>query len=545
MINSKIAFLGITFCLLSLTLMAQDRFAIQYKYKPQTSFQLDSPLDFVTEETLKRRVREQVSLDSLDLPVSEKYIEIIEPLVDKIQYHTKWLNSSIVVASEAQIEEIKTLPFVENVELVGRGFYDYGQSARKEAFKIPIKIRLKSKNDKAYIFQNELLGIPEMHEEGFTGEGVTIAVFDGGFQNADRIDALKHLFDNDRIIATQDFVIPGSDEVYRTDTHGTGSLSLIAAFDPNSLVAGAYNANYILCITEDISSEYRIEEYNWVRAAEFADSLGVDIINSSLGYNIFNESSMNYTKEELDGKTAVITRGANIAAEKGIMVVSSAGNEGNGSWKSITAPADAYGILSVGSVTNSLQKSNFSSIGPTSDGRIKPEVSALGSSVTLWRNNSAIGTASGTSFSAPQVAALAAGLWEAKPELTKNELLDLILTTSSQAEEPDNDLGYGIPNFTRAYFGIVTEVEREIEEAKLNIFPNPSDGNELYINYGRLNECEFSLYDINGKLLSTASLNRNSYDQPYSVSVGDLRAGMYIIQVRESNRPQRIKFVKK
>ncbi|MBS9524591.1 S8 family serine peptidase [Litoribacter ruber] len=545
MINKRIAFLALGFSLLSLTLEAQDRFAIKYKYKPQSAFELDSPLDFLTEGTLQRRAREKVSLDSLDLPVSPAYIETITPLVEKVHYHTKWLNASIVVASEEQVEEVKALPFVEDVELVGRGFYDYGQTARKEALKIPIKIRLKSKSDKAYMFQNELLGIPEMHEEGYTGEGVTIAVFDGGFQNADRIDALRHLFDNGRITATRDFVIPGSDEVFRTDTHGTGSLSLIAAFDPNSLVAGAYNANYILAITEDVSSEYRIEEYNWVRAAEYADSLGVDIINSSLGYNLFNESSMNYSKEDLDGKTAVITRGANIAAEKGILIVSSAGNEGNGSWKTITAPSDANGILSVGAVTNNLQKSNFSSIGPTADGRTKPEVTALGSSVTLWRNNSSIGTASGTSFSAPQVAALAAGLWEAKPELSKAELLELILSTSSQADEPDNNLGYGIPNFTRAYFGVVTEVEKEIEEAKLNIFPNPTDGNELFINYGRLNECEFSLYDLNGKLLSSANLNRNSFEQPYSISVGDLRAGMYIIQVRESNKPERIKFVKK
>jgi serine protease AprX len=532
-------------CLAGSTSFAQDRFAVIYKYKPQANFTLDNPQEFLTEKAILRRDREQIGVDSLDLPVSERYAEEIAGKVEKIQYHSKWMNASIVVASEEQIDEIKGLDFVEKVELVGRGFYDYSQSAKKESLRIPLRIRLRSKNDKAYMFQNELLGIPEMHQEGFTGEGVTIAVFDGGFQNADNISALKHLFDNDRIIATKDFVLPGSDEVFRTDTHGTGSLSLIASNDSNSLVGGAFNANYILCITEDVGSEYRIEEYNWVRAAEFADSLGVDIINSSLGYNLFNDAEMNYGKQDLDGETAIITRGAAKAAEKGILVVSSAGNEGSGSWKTITAPADAKGILSVGAVTNSLHRSNFSSIGPTADGRIKPEVTALGSGVSLWRNNTAIGSASGTSFSAPQVAALAAGLWEAKPELTKDELLDLIVTTSSNALEPDNEFGYGIPNFSRAYFGIVTEIEREIQEVKLKVFPNPLDGKELFINYGSKNQCEFSLFDLNGTLLAQSTLNRNSWESPYAVEVGQLGKGMYIIQVRESNKPERVKFVKK
>jgi len=444
--------------------LAQDRYAVQYKYKPQDSYSLEAPEEFFSKKAIDRRIKEKTAFDSTDLPISEKYISQIREQVEQVQYHSKWLNTSVVIATEEQIAEIKNLPFIANTELVARGFYDSGHSAKKESKPFPFRISFKKNPESAYGFQNELLGIPAMHREGYTGKGITIAVFDGGFQYADKIPALKHLFDNDRIVGTKDFVLPNSDNVFRSDTHGTGSLSLMGANDELSLIAGAYNANFILCITEDVRSEYRVEEYNWVRAAEYADSLGVDIINSSLGYNVFNDPDMNYKKEDLDGKTAIITQGAVLAAKKGILVVTSAGNEGTGNWKTITAPADADGILTVGAINNNLSKSNFSSVGPTADGRIKPEVTTLGSSVSLWRTPTGVGTASGTSFSAPQVAAMAAGLWEARPDLTRKQLLHLILSTASQANEPDNDFGYGIPNFSSAYFGIQTEIEEEIEE---------------------------------------------------------------------------------
>lgn len=442
--------------------LAQDRYSIIYKYKPQDSYSLEQPQAFFTEKAIDRRIKEKMAFDSTDLPVSEKYIRQIQKEVEQVQYHSKWLNSSIVVATEEQVADIQELPFVEKVELVARGFYDDGHSAKKESLKIPLRFNFKKKAERAYEFQNELLGIPAMHREGYTGKGITIAVFDGGFQNADKIPALAHLFENDKIIATRDFVIPGSNDVYRSDTHGTGSLSLIAANDEVSLVSGAYNANIILCITEDVRSEYRVEEYNWVRAAEFADSLGVDIINSSLGYNVFNDPGMNYQKEDLNGNTAIITKGAAMAANKGILVVTSAGNEGTGAWKTITAPADADGILTVGAITNNFSKSSFSSVGPTADGRIKPEVTTLGTSVSLWRSPTGVGTASGTSFSAPQIAALSAGIWEAIPHLTRKQLLELIIKTASQADEPDNDFGYGIPNFSSALYG--NEIEIAVEE---------------------------------------------------------------------------------
>lgn len=435
-------------------LKGQDRYAVHYRFKPTTAYSLDRPEELVGEKALLRRGRENIALDSTDLPVSARYASLIENEVQKIFYHSKWLNASVVLADETDIEKIKSFPFVENVVYVGRGGQQVDGNEGTKSYSAPTKTPgIQAKTSATFDFQNHILGIPEMHEDGFRGEGVTIAVFDAGFRNTDEIIGLQHLFNENRLLATRDFVRDGPSTVFRTDTHGTGALSLLASYDPSQLVGGAYAANYILCITEDVDSEFRIEEYNWVRAAEFSDSLGVQIINSSLGYNYFDDPEMNYEKEDLDGNTAIISRGAAMAANKGILVVSSSGNEGNISWQTITVPADAKGILAVGAINNQFAKAGFSSVGPSSDGRIKPELVAFGSGVTLWRRIEGTSVSSGTSFSAPQVAALAAGLWQANPDFTRSELTEMLLQSGSQAHKPDIELGYGVPNYFRAMYG--------------------------------------------------------------------------------------------
>jgi hypothetical protein len=269
------------FFIVSSQICAQDRYAVHYKYKPTTDYSLEHPGDFLVDKALDRRGREQIAVDSTDLPVSDQYIEQISEFVDRFIFHSKWLNASVVTADEAAISKIEGMPFVEKVELVARGGVSHMENSKKEIGEAYMRIKSKIfKKTKTYEFQNDILGIPEMHAEGYNGEGLRIAVFDAGFLNADHISGMEHLFENGQIIATRDFVIPDSDNVFRTDTHGTGSLSLLASNDSQKLIGGAYAAEYILCITEDVKSEYRIEEYNWVRAAEFADSLGVDIINS-------------------------------------------------------------------------------------------------------------------------------------------------------------------------------------------------------------------------------------------------------------------------
>jgi hypothetical protein len=319
----------------------------------------------------------------------------------------------------------------------------------------------------------------------------------------------------------------------------------MAAYDPENLVAGAYGAGYILCITEDTDSEYKIEEYNWVRAAEFADSLGVDVINSSLGYNIFDDPEMNYTKADMDGTTAIITKGANMAAAKGILVVSSAGNEGNISWETITAPADAKGIIAVGAINNNFNRAGFSSIGPTSDGRIKPELMAFGTGVTLWRRPEKPSTSSGTSFSSPQIAALAAGLIQANPEWTNVELRERLLLSGSQYNDPDSELGYGVPDFTRAMFGIVTMWENPEREIATKIYPNPLEKGQLLIEFGREVNCSMKLYSSSGKLIRTHHLTREAINFPYHVNMELLNPGIYMIELQDNSGAAKVKLWKK
>ncbi|MCU0402599.1 MAG: S8 family serine peptidase, partial [Algoriphagus sp.] len=325
----------------------------------------------MTQKALDRRTRENLQADSLDLPVSEKYLAQVLPLTRDLLYTSKWLNAAIVVTDEAKAKTIQGLPFVDRVEMVAKGFL-LRPGARLMPGDSPIvfdstkihpkwQLRESAVQSNAYDFQNQLIGIDKMHQAGFTGKGVTVAVFDAGFPGMKTASSFVHLFSKNQIVGQKDFVRPWRTEVFNEHPHGVNVASLIASNEQAKLVAGAYDANFIFAITEEVATEYRVEEFNWVRAAEYSDSLGVDVINSSLGYIDFDDPATTYTKQQLDGKTTYITRGATIASKKGILVVNSVGNYGTAGVSSLIAPADAEGIISVGSVTNTSTVSGFSS----------------------------------------------------------------------------------------------------------------------------------------------------------------------------------------
>jgi subtilisin family serine protease len=532
-------------------LLAQDRYAVFFKYKPQPSFSLNRPTEFLTQKALARRGREGVKADSLDLPVAKKYEDQVLEISNYILYSSKWFNATIAVTNAAGAIEMASLPFVEKVELVARGFIPSpnARAGKRISASVIQKLcppgeeaqRTLAPQENAYDFQNELIGIDQMLEEGYSGKGITIAVFDAGFPGADSSAALTHLETNKQILAKRDFVRPWNTNVYTDHQHGTNVLSLIASKNPTILLAGAPDADYILVMTEEMASEYRVEEYNWVRGAEFADSLGVDIISSSVGYWDFDDVSMNYTVADLDGETATITKGATIAASKGILVINSSGNYGSRGVSTLVAPADARGILAIGSVNKDLSVSGFSSRGPTGDGRVKPDLATFGNGVSLVRSNGNVGFASGTSFSAPQITALAAGLWQAKPEWTKDRLIENLLASGSQADKPDNLIGFGIPNFRGALYGEILSVEEHQEEILWKVFPNPLVSDQLQILFGTALSSEFRLLDLNGRTLISAELIRSSTKEPYQIRLEGVKPGLYVIQIQDGNQIKRAK----
>ncbi|WP_373522629.1 S8 family serine peptidase [Aquiflexum sp.] len=546
MVNCNKYFLVLLFLVCSGSVLGQNRYAVHFKFKPQDSYSFNSPEEFLTGKSLERRLKQLISLDSLDFPVSQKYLEAISPSVDIILYNSHWLNASIVTANPEKIPDLESFPFVEKVVLVAPGSFSQARLDSRNKGGLNVNFNISSKkNSSPYDFQNQVLGIPQMHDAGFKGKGITIAVFDAGFPGVNQIPAFSHLFDNQQIVGTRDFVHIGNDDVFSKNQHGTNVLSLIAANDEELLVSGAPESNFILCITEDVPTEYRIEEYNWVKAAEYADSLGVDIINSSLGYWDFDDPAMNYTTNDLDGETAVISIGASIAANKGILVVTSAGNYGTRGVSSLTAPADARGILAIGAVKSDLTRASFSSMGPTADGRIKPDVSAFGEQVFVVRFNGIVSRGNGTSFSGPQVAALAAGLWQGRPEWTKDELLENLIKSAHQAKEPDNLLGFGIPDFYKAFYGEILDIVTVDKEGNWKVYPNPLKGTDLFISFGANLKGEFSLIDMQGKIVKKETLIRTNLQVPFEVNLPEMRNGVYFVQMQSGKEIQKTKLMKR
>jgi len=398
--------------------------------------------------------------------------------------------------------------------------------------------------EEASAFQNMMLGLDALHSMGNNGQGISIAVMDGGFIGVNSISFFNHLYMNAQVLETLDFVTGGSD-VYKYTDHGTRVLGLMAAYEPDSYVGGAPGAGYHLYVTEDDcgTCEHRVEEYNWVFAAEKADSAGVDIINTSLGYNLFEDPTMDYAYEDLDGFTAIISQAASTAASKGIVVVTAAGNEGNLPWKYVTAPADAIGILSVGNVRSSGDRSSSSSIGPAIDGRIKPEVAALGSGVKVINGSGLIATSSGTSFSAPQVTSLAAALWQAYPTFSSTELISLIKQSGTNSDTPDNEIGYGIPN-ARTVINLISVADAS---SPYTVYPNPIMNNQLVIrsNNPTINsDVDLSVYSAKGEAILRHSLRFSWSELTQTLDLTGYPAGLYILNLVSGTHLEKIRVVK-
>ena len=369
------------------------KYRISLKDKAATDYSLQKPEMYLSKKSIERRKRQGLEIDSTDLPVCKKYVDAIRKKGVHVLVTGKWDNFVTVSCNDSMlIAEIAGLPFVRSTERVWRG-------VAKRASERDSLINKPLRTDSLYgpaITQIKMSHADRLHEAGFKGQGMTIAVIDAGFHNVDKIEAMKNI----NILGTRDFVNPEAD-IYAESSHGMSVLSCMAMNQPNVMIGTAPEASYWLLRSEDEYSENLVEQDYWAAAIEFADSVGVDLVNTSLGYYSFDDPTKNYRYRDLNGHYALMSREAAKAADKGIVVVCSAGNSGSGSWKKITPPGDAENVITVGAVNKYGVLAPFSSVGNTADGRVKPDVVAVGLGSDVMGTDGNLRHANGTSFSSP------------------------------------------------------------------------------------------------------------------------------------------------
>lgn len=416
-------------------------YRIELSNKQGCQYTLKHPEQFLSERAIARRQRQHLEIDSTDLPVSQAYIDILQGKGVKVVGKSKWNNSVLVCSDSLSLpESISALPFVSSITKV------YEEPDSLKPFECPRRTKpfdeITSEHNST-AKQLSMIHLDELHNAGYRGQGMLIAVLDGGFQYVDHIPAFTRI----KKVGERDFVYPPSQNIFREHSHGTKVLSVMAVNEKDVFTGAAPEAEYWLLRCEQTLTESLAEEDFWTAAAEFADSVGVDVINSSLGYFDFDDDEQNYPYRMLDGHSMMISRMASMLAKKGIVLVCSAGNSGDESWKKITIPADADDVLTVGAVSADGINTAFSSIGPTADGRVKPDVMAMGGLCCVISGDGEIREQNGTSFASPLIAGAVACLWQALPGKTACEILELVRQSGDRYQWPDNIYGYGIPDF--------------------------------------------------------------------------------------------------
>jgi hypothetical protein len=515
--------------LVSTGAIAQEDAWVYFKDKPRASYFLNAPLEMLSQRALDRRTNQNIALDILDVPIESDYVDQIKAVAGiEVKAQSKWLNALHIRGASATINTLKTKPFVDKVDFANKSL----NQTNKIVKEYKTKAVNKTKNTKitfAYgTSQNqiEMLKGTTLHQQNFTGAGKIIAVLDSGFPGVNTVLPFARLRNNNLILGGYNYVGRNTD-FYSGDTHGSYVLSTMGGFKEGELVGTAPDASYYLFVTEDASSENPIEESLWVEAAEEADRLGVDIINSSLGYFDFDNAAYNHTYSQMNGISTFISKGAEIAYSRGMIIVTSAGNSGTSSNPHIAAPADAVSVIAVGAVNATKVIASFSSIGPSFDKRIKPEVVAQGVASVLSDEKGNIVTANGTSFSSPILAGMVACLWQALPSKTNREIRDIILKSSDRFNNPTPQYGYGIPDFSTAKTLQVVE----FDSPYFGIYPNPVSDLATVTFPESFNKGTVIFYSIIGEKVFEKQIN----EVEDVLSLQSLTKGLYIYQMQSDN----------
>ena len=536
--------------------VAPDKYYIQFTDKNNSPYSIDNPQEFLTQRSIDRREKFDIEITEQDLPVNPAYLEGVANTGAEMLYSTKWMNGVTIHTTEQSVlDAINALPYVADLLLLT----NRENTIKKELFEDEFANGLqqiegeKSGNsigslDYGFGYNQivQLNGIA-LHDDGFMGQGMVIAVLDAGFEAVETQPLFDSLWANNGILGTKDFVFPNGN-VYSGHYHGRAVLSCMAAYKEGQLIGTAPKASYWLLRSEDPTGENVIEEYNWVSAAEYADSVGADVINSSLGYIDFDLPQWDHDYEDMNGSTAVVTLGADIAESKGILVVNSAGNSGsNPSFPWIGAPADGFNVFSIGAVDEFGNRAGFSSVGPTSDGRTKPDIMAQGQNSAIADGGSGVTFGSGTSFSSPIMAGMSACLMQAFPDRAPSEVRNAIKQSGNNASSPDNQMGWGIPDFMEAYSVMTTiEIVAGSGDGIANVYPNPFN-DDFTISLSIENEnVKITMMDLNGRMVFAEDYSVSGTNGRIDVSgkIQDIKPGVYFLGLTAGSSHQVLRLVK-
>ncbi|MCT8339932.1 S8 family serine peptidase [Flavobacteriaceae bacterium TK19130] len=528
--------------LCSTLVFSQEDALVFFADKENVADALANPLTILTQDALDRKQLHGTPIDERDVPVTPAYVsEIKDQSGITVYAKSKWMNSVYVRGSQANIENLLDLSFVEEIEFLNDNLnFSPPISGTRDKFEIENKLQREVYDYGMAANQVEMISADYLHEQDFTGAGIVVAVLDSGFPNITTIPGFSVMINEGRLLGTYDFVLK-QETLDNTSSHGTRVLSDMAAIDEGQLVGTAPGASYYLYRTEDTNSENPVEEAYWVEALERADSLGVYVTNTSLGYQDFDDASYDHDYEDLDGQTTIAARGANHAFDKGMLLVTSAGNDGNG-FGFVATPADAPGVLTVGAVDANENYASFSSFGPTSDGRIKPDVMAQGEDAAVIGQFGDVVFNNGTSFASPIMAGAVASLWQARPQTTNAELMQIVREASSMFENPSNTMGYGIPNFEEALTMLQQlDTDEFLLENEFGVYPNPVQ-EYLSVSFPKnITSAELTLMNVLGEtVLKTKITNANN-----RVEVSKLTSGVYIAAITSEGKTNSFKIIKR
>jgi len=508
-------------------------FYVQFANKNKSPYSLSNPAAFLSERAIARRATFLITCDSTDLPISPTYLQQIENLGIHVHSRCKWMNGATVILSDSsKMSQVRALPFVKFVEYTGLLNGAPLAPAQK------LKAQTNTDYGIASAQINQLSG-KYLHNHGFRGKGIQVGVLDAGFMNVNANPCFDSLRLQGRLLGTKDIINPASD-IYAEDAHGAMVLSTMTANLPGQYLGTAPDASFWLIRTEYAATEYKVETDFWCSGIEFADSVGVDVINSSLGYYTFDDPSMSFSYASMTGKVSRASRAATLASKKGIIVVVSAGNEGNSAWHYIGSPADAEDIIAVGALNADSTSSSFSSFGPSYDNRVKPEICSIGTLSALVYPNGYVGTGSGTSFASPIMAGMMACYLQASrksnPVLSIQNIQKTVFESANLYANPTAQKGYGIPNFETAcrHLSVFTNLSDIATADKYSLSFNPANKTIHIWRQNNSNNIESTvkLYSMTGQLVASKRINQSTI----YFDTNKLTAGIYAVCISENGR---------